>query len=113
MFFFLNLLSFLYITNDVCYSDWASLWLSGKNLPAMQETQVQALGEEDLLEKEMVTHSSILSWEIPWTEVPGGLQAMGRKRVIQDLVTKQNNNNSESALEQIGNLVMFLLVFTS
>ena len=60
MFFFLNLLSFLHITNDVCYSNWASLWLSGKNLPAMQETQVRALGEEDPLEKEMVTHSSIL-----------------------------------------------------
>ena len=49
----------------------------GKNLPAMQETQVQALGWEDPLEKEMATHSSILAWEIPWTEEPGGLQSMG------------------------------------
>ena len=43
----------------------------------MQETQVQALGREDPLEKEMATHSSILVWKIPWTEEPGGLQPMG------------------------------------
>ena len=48
-----------------------------KNLPAMQETWVQSLGLEDALEKEMATHSSILAWEIPWTEEPGGLQFMG------------------------------------
>ena len=52
-----------------------------KNLPAMQETWVQSLCQEDPLEKEMATHSSILAWEIPWTEVPGGLQSMGSKRV--------------------------------
>ena len=46
-----------------------------KNLPAMQETQVQFLGREDLLEKEMATHSSILVWEIPWTEESSGLQS--------------------------------------
>ena len=44
-----------------------------KNLPAMQETWVQSLGQEDSLEKEMATHSSMLAWEIPWTEEPGGL----------------------------------------
>ena len=43
-----------------------------KNLPAMQETRVQSLGQEDPLEKEMATHSSILAWEISWTEEPGG-----------------------------------------
>ena len=43
-----------------------------KSLPAMQETQVQSLGWEDILEKEMATHSSILAWRIPWTEEPGG-----------------------------------------
>ena len=43
-----------------------------KNLPAMQEAQVQSLGWEDYLEKEMATHSSILAWRIPWTEEPGG-----------------------------------------
>ena len=46
---------------------------SVKNLPAMQETQVQFLGREDALEKEMATHSSILTWRIPWTEEPGRL----------------------------------------
>ena len=48
-----------------------------KNLPAMQETQVQFLGQEDPLENEMATHSSILAWEVPWTEEPVGLQSMG------------------------------------
>ena len=48
-----------------------------KNLPAMQETQVGSLDQEDPLEKEMTTHSSILAWRIPWTEDPGGLQSMG------------------------------------
>ena len=54
-----------------------------KNLPAMQETQVQSLGQEDLLEKEMATHSSVLSWRIPWTEKPGRLESMGSQRVRQ------------------------------
>ena len=48
-----------------------------KRLPAIRETQVQSLGQEDPLEKEMVTHSSFLAWEIPWTEEPHGLQSMG------------------------------------
>ena len=48
-----------------------------KNLPAMLETRVQSLGQEDPLEKRMATHSSILAWRIPWTEDPGGLQSMG------------------------------------
>ena len=48
-----------------------------KNLPAVQETQYQSLGEEDALEKGMATHSSILAWKIPWTEEPGELQSMG------------------------------------
>ena len=52
-----------------------------KNLPAMQETQVQPLGQEDPLEKEMATHSSILAWRIPRTVEPGGLQSMGIQRV--------------------------------
>ena len=52
-----------------------------KHLPAMQETQVQSLGREDPLEKEMATHSSALAWKIPWTEEPGGLQSMGLQRV--------------------------------
>ena len=48
-----------------------------KRLPAMWETRVRSLGWEDLLEKEMATHSSILAWRIPWTEKPGGLQSAG------------------------------------
>ena len=48
-----------------------------KNSPVMQETQVQSLGWEDTLEKEMATHTSIRAWKIPWTEEPGGLQSMG------------------------------------
>ena len=48
-----------------------------KRLPAMQEAWVQSLGQEDPLEKEMVTHSSTLAWKIPWAEKPGGLQSMG------------------------------------
>ena len=47
----------------------------------MQETQVRSLGGEDTLEKGMATHSSILAWEMPWTEEPGGLQSMGFQRV--------------------------------
>ena len=50
---------------------------SVKNLPSMQETWVQFLGQEDPLEKEMATHSSILAWKIPWTEEPDGLQSIG------------------------------------
>ena len=60
-----------------------------KNLPAMQEMQVRPLDREDPLEKEMASHSSILAWEIPWTEESGGLQSMGSQRVRHDLVTKQ------------------------
>ena len=48
-----------------------------KNPPAMQETRVPSLGQEDLLEKGLTTHSSILAWKIPWTEQPGGLQSRG------------------------------------
>ena len=58
-----------------------------KNPPAMQETLetwVQFLGEEDALENEMATYSSILAWKIPWTEDPGGLQSMGLQRVGHD-----------------------------
>ena len=55
-----------------------------KNLPAMQEMQVQPLGQEDPLEKGMATHSSILAWRIPWTEEPGWPQSMGSQRVGHD-----------------------------
>ena len=58
-----------------------------KCLPTMWETQVQSLGQEDPLEKEMTTHSSTLVWKIPWTEDPGRLQFMGSQRVGHDSVT--------------------------
>ena len=57
---------------------------TGKNLPAMEETQVRSLCGEDPLEKGMATHSSVLAWETPWTEAPGGLQSMGSQRVRHD-----------------------------
>ena len=52
-----------------------------KNLPAMQETGVQSLGQEDPMERGMANYSSVLAWRIPWTEEPGGLQSMGSQRV--------------------------------
>ena len=55
-----------------------------KNLPAMWEPQVQSLGQEDSLEKEMATRSSILAWGIPWTEEPGELQSKGSQRLGHD-----------------------------
>ena len=58
-----------------------------KHLPAMQETQVRFLGWEDLLEKEIATHSSNLAWKIPWMEKPGRLQSMGTQRVGHDWAT--------------------------
>ena len=64
------------------YWDWASLVAhTGKNLPAMQDTRIWPLGQEDLLKKGMATHSNILAWRIPWKEEPGGLQSMGLQRL--------------------------------
>ena len=64
----------------------------GRNLPAMQETGVQSLGWEDLLEKRMATHSSILTWEIPWTEKPGRLQSLGSQTAKHHV--ELNNNTT-------------------
>ena len=67
------------------YNLWASqVTQIAKTLPAMQETQVQSLGWEDPLEKEMATHASTLAWKIPWTEEPGGLQSIASQRVGHD-----------------------------
>ena len=55
-----------------------------KNLPGMQKTWIQSLGQEDLLKKGMATHSSILAWRIPWTEEPGRLQSMRLQQVGHD-----------------------------
>ena len=66
-----------------------------KNPPAIQEMWVQSLDQEDPLENEMTIHSSILAWEIPWTEKPGGLQSMGvTKKVRHDLATKQQQHRA-------------------
>ena len=68
-----------------------------KNLPTMQETWVRSLVWEDSLEKEMATHSRTLTWEIPWTEKPGGLQSL---RVSKELgMTEQLHNNEKRQLE--------------
>ena len=58
-----------------------------KNLPDLQETQVQPQGQEDPLEEGMATHSRILPWRIPWTEEPGRLQSTGSQRIRHDLAT--------------------------
>ena len=63
----------------------------------MQETRIWALGQENPLEKEMTAHSSILAWEIPWTEEPGGLQSMGSLRVGHNLVTKHQEGTEALA----------------
>ena len=72
-----------------------------KNLPAVKETQVQSLGQEDSQEKKMATHFSILAWRIPWTEEPGGLESMGSQRVGHERVTEHacfRKLNSESSV---------------
>ena len=69
-----------------------------KNLPAMQETRVQFLGQEDPLEEEMATCFSNLAWRIPWTEEPGRLQTMGFTRVRHDSATKPTNQKTNKGL---------------
>ena len=70
----------IFISLSVSISGASLIAQSVKNLPAVQETRGQVLGQEDLLEKEMVTHSSVLAWRIPWTEQPGGLQSIGSQK---------------------------------
>ena len=76
-----------------------------KNLPAIQDTQVWSLSWEDPLEKEMATHSSILSWRIPWTEEPGGLQSWGLQRGGHNCMTNtwelRGGNSPPSCSQQI------------
>ena len=61
---------------------WASLVAQVKDPPAMQETWVRSLGQEDPLEKRMATHSSTLTWRIPWTEEPGWVQPLGSEKLL-------------------------------
>ena len=62
-----------------------------KNLTTTQETRVPSLGQEDLLEKEMATHSGILAWRIPWTEEPGWLQSKGLQRIKRDRLLRRGH----------------------
>ena len=71
-----------------------------KRLPTMWETQVQSRSWEDLLEKEMATHSSVLAWKMPWTEEPGRLQSMGSQRVRHNLGTKPSLSEETLVLER-------------
>ena len=80
-----------------------------KNLPAMQETWVQSLGQEDPLEKGMATHSSVLVWRIPWTKEPGELQSMGLQRVRHDWAS-YTHTVAVLILEKIAVLTWFLLM---
>ena len=76
----------------------------GKNPPAVQETWVQSLGQEDPLEKGMATPSSILAWRLPWTEEPVGLQPTGWQRVGHDWATNIFSFTYSLLPEQISNL---------
>ena len=67
-----------------------------KNLRSNEKTWIRPLGGEDPLEKEMTTHSSILAWEIQWTEEPSGLQSMGSQRVRHNLVTEHAHNSNNN-----------------
>ena len=83
---YLHILYNIYLYN-IYYIYYINIYLVAqmvKHLPAMWETQVQFLGWEDPLEKEMAIHASSLAWKIPWTEEPGRLQSMGLQRVGHD-----------------------------
>ena len=75
---------YMYVCMYICIYRAALVVQTIKTLPAMQETQVQSLGQENPLEKGMATHSSFLAWEISWTEEPSKLQSMGLQRVRHD-----------------------------
>ena len=79
-----------------------------KNPPAKQETQARSLSREDPLEKEMETYSSILAWETPWTEEPGGLQSMA----ANEIHTTKWLNNSYYALGTTGNISVLIILIT-
>ena len=78
------ILGFLYLRASLLVQGASLVAQRLKRLLPMWETRVQSLGQEDPLEKEMVTHSSILAWRIPWTEDPGRLQSTGSQRVGHD-----------------------------
>ena len=77
-----------------------------KRLPTMREAQVQSLGQEDLLDKEMATHSSTLAWKIPWMEEPGRLQSTRSQRVRHDRVTTRSLSFTSMKQIFIGSIQM-------
>ena len=79
----------------VCIKKTSLVAQTVKRLPTMPETQIQSLGLEDLLEKEMAIHSSILAWKIPWTKEPGRLQSMGSQKVRHDWATSLSRSTSK------------------
>ena len=83
-----------------------------KRLPAMQEIWVRSLGWEDLLEKEMATHSSILAWKIPWMEEPGRLQSIGSQRIRHDWVTSMKMDSISDQIYDLGLLATFTNTWT-
>ena len=76
----------------------AQRWRIHLSMQDTYETLARSVGQKDLLEKEMATHSSILAWEIPWTKEPAGLQSMGSQRVKRDLATKQQQQQIHDTL---------------
>ena len=97
---------FLCIWTCLSYLWWTSLVAQMvKHLPTMRETQVQSLGQEDPLKKEMATHSSILAWKIPWTEEAGRLQFMGSHRVGHDW------SNSAAAAAAVKAMVFSVVMY--
>ena len=83
-----------------------------KSLPAMWETQVQSLSQEDSLEKEMAIHYSILAWKIPWMEEPGGLQSIGSQRIRHDWVTSMKMASISDQIYDLGLLATFTNTWT-
>ena len=86
-----------------CADSWASLMVQMvKDTPAMWETWVRSLGQESPQEEGIATHSSILSWRIPWTEEPCGPQSMGSQRVGHNWATKYSTQHSADSCRHVG-----------
>ena len=96
-FFFFSFLNYM----GLRYSRTSLIAQLVKNLPAMQETRVRFLDQEDPLEKEMATHSSILAWRISWPEEPPGLQSMGSQRTGPDWACTHANHSVKNRLLSI------------
>ena len=97
------------ITSDMQIHRTSLVAQTVKRLPTMQETWVQSLGWEDLLKKEMGTHSSILAWKIPWMEEPGRLQSMGSQRVRRDWVNSLTHADDTTLMAESKELKSLLM----